>query len=136
MYSVPRRDVKKSMTLAANYGLGLLLQFLCLILPYCENASQIWYAISNYAVFAYAETKLALMQQEDLIVLTHLLRLLSICLLMQLVNLALIGTIFLTCILNATLYLCNFFFLRHRRQIWTATTITLRLTMTIIYAML
>ena len=97
MRNVPHRDVKKGMTSGANYGLRLLLQFLCFIMSYYENATQIWCAISNCTVSAYVETKLVLMQQEELLVLAHLLSLLGIYLSTQLVHLALIDMIIPTC---------------------------------------
>ena len=93
------------MTSNANFGIWLLLQFLCFSMPFLENAATIWFAISNWVVSAYAETKLVLMRQDETLVLAFLLRLLCIQLLMQFMNLVYHGTVTLVYIKCHNLYL-------------------------------
>lgn len=80
-YITTKHGVKKNMMPNVIHGMTLLLQFLCLILPVCENAKQICCAISNSVFSAITEFKFVLAQQEEFIALMGLQRLLIINLL-------------------------------------------------------
>ena len=125
-----KHAVKRSVTSDAFFGIRLLLQFLCLTLPVLENAKQICSAISNSVYSVFAECSLMLARQEEFIALQGLQRLLFINLIMLTVYLVAIGMVTTLCIADIVIYVCNFYFLRHRRILWIGLLTSLQLAAT------
>ena len=130
---------KKSLRLIAGNGLMLMLQILCYLTPLFESCGHFWSHISNISnmvVCTCVQIKNALMVQEEVILLHFLLRLLCISLCAQFLHLTFIGMVIISPIFRIAAYLLRFFFTRHRRILWTGTTILAKALMDILLQVL
>ena len=119
-------DAKKSLRLIAIYGMMLLLQLLCLMAPIIVSCYQFWQHISKKAVCTFVQIKNVLNQQEEVILLLFLLRLLYITLCTHFLLLALTGMVPIMFMLRIAAYLLRFFLFRHCRIIGAGITIVVR----------
>ena len=112
-------DAKKSLKLNIIYGMILLLQFLCYLTPIVGSFCHFWQQFSMTVVCTSVRIKNVLMQQNEVILLLFLLRLLCITLCTQFLHLALMGMVIMLSAPRIVAYLLHFFILRHRRIMWT-----------------
>ena len=114
-------EAKKSLTLNVIYGTILLLQFLCSTTPIIVNVCHFWQKVTSTVVCISMRIKNVLMQQDEVILLLLLLRLMYIALCTQLfLHLVLMDmVIFLLFVYRIAAYLLHFFILRHCRIIGT-----------------
>ena len=112
-------EVKKSLLHGTIYGIMLWLQISCYLTLVIENYCQFWQNFSNTTVCILVQITNAWARQPEVILLSHLLRLLCITLYMQFVHLVHMGLGSMLIISRIISFLLHTLLLRHKWRFWT-----------------